>query len=80
MDIHKYQVEHSYIFVESDRFLSDKEKELELEKLDKKDKEYKTIAAAFWGASIISFITATGLLINRKKIIKQKRKANGRNN
>ena len=73
MSIHKYQVEHSYIFVESDKFLSEKEKELEFEKLDKKDKEYKTIATAFFAASIISFIIATSLLITRKKIIKQKK-------
>jgi hypothetical protein len=72
MDIHKHQVEHAYIFLDMEDSISDVQRQNKIYALDKKDREYKIIAASAFAGSIISFVLATGLLIKRKKIINRK--------
>ena len=67
----KYQIEHARIFVDinSDK-MTDKERTEELKRIDQQEKELRLTQYTLIGLAGISFFTATGLLINRNKIIK----------
>lgn len=69
----KYEVDESYWHIDGNEKLNEQQKRQEVEKLDLKGRQldYKTYALIF--VSLTTFITATGLIIKRKKIIiKQK--------
>lgn len=69
----KYEVDESYWHIDGNKKLSEEQKRQEVENLDEKGKQldYKTYALTF--LALTTFITATGLIIKRKKILtKQK--------
>ena len=67
----KYQIEHARIFmdIDSDK-MTDEERTEELKRIDEQEKELRLTQYTLIGLAAISFLTATGLLINRNKIIK----------
>ena len=67
----KYQIEHARIFVDIDsNNMTDEERTEELKRIDEQEKELKLTQYTLIGLAAIFFFTATGLLINRNKIIK----------
>ena len=67
----KYQIEHARIFVDIDSDkMTDEERTEELKRIDEQEKELRLTQYTLIGLAAISFLTATGLLINRNKIIK----------
>jgi hypothetical protein len=67
----KYQVEEARIFVkiDADKKTAEETKK-DLESIDKFEKELRMQQAGLGGAGIIFFLTATILLIKRKKVIR----------
>jgi hypothetical protein len=67
----KYQVEEARIFVkiDADKKTAEETKK-DLESIDKFEKELRMQQTGLGGAGIIFFLTATILLIKRKKIIR----------
>lgn len=67
----KYQIEHARIFVDIDSDkMTDEERTEELKRIDEQEKELRLTQYTLIGLAAIFFLTATGLLINRNKIIK----------
>jgi len=67
----KYQIEHARIFVDMDADeMTDEERTKELEKIDQQEGQLRLTQYTLIGLALICFLTATGLLINRNKIIK----------
>lgn len=65
----KYEVDHGYFEVETNKKMTDKQKEIEFIELDKKDKELHTQYYFLVAGGILTFVTATGLIIKRNKIL-----------
>ena len=67
----KYQIEHARIFVDIDSDkMTNEERTEELKRIDEQEKKLRLTQYTLIGIAAISFLTATGLLINRNKIIK----------
>ena len=65
----KYEVDHGYFAVETNKKLTDKQKQIEFTKLDKKGKELQTQYYLLIAGGILTFVTASGLIIKRNKIL-----------
>jgi hypothetical protein len=65
----KYEVDHGYFAVETNKKLTDEQKKVEFNELDKKGNELQTQYYFLVAGSILTFVTATGLIINRNKIL-----------
>ena len=67
----KYQIEHARIFVDIDADeMIEEERDEELKNIDQQERELRLTQYTLIGLAAISFLTATGLLVNKKKIIK----------
>lgn len=65
----KYEVDHGYFAVETNKKLTDEQKIIEFDNLDQKGQDLKTQYYILVAGSILTFATATGLIIKRKKIL-----------
>lgn len=65
----KYEVDHGYFAVETNKKLTDEQKIIEFDNLDQKGRDLKTQYYILVAGSILTFATATGLIIKRKKIL-----------
>lgn len=65
----KYEVDHGYFAVETNKKLTDEQKIIEFDNLDQKGRDLKTQYCILVAGSILTFATATGLIIKRKKIL-----------
>ena len=65
----KYEVDHGYFAVETNKKLTDKQKQIEFTELDKKGKELQTQYYFLVAGGILTFVSATGLIIKRNKIL-----------
>jgi len=65
----KYEVDHGYFAVETNKKLTNEQKKVEFNELDKKGNELQTQYYFLVAGSILTFVTATGLIINRNKIL-----------
>lgn len=65
----KYEVDHGYFAVETNKKLTDEQKKIEFDNLDQKGRELKTRYYFLVAGSILTFATATGLIIKRNKIL-----------
>lgn len=65
----KYEVDHGYFAVETNKKLTDEQKIIEFDNLDQKGRDLKTQYYILGAGSILTFATATGLIIKRKKIL-----------
>jgi hypothetical protein len=65
----KYEVDESYWIVGTNSNLSAEQKSHRTAKLDKEGKRLENKAFAFALFALVTFVTATGLLIKRHKII-----------
>ena len=67
----KYQIEHARIFVDiGENEMTAEERAEQLDKIDQQEKELRLAQFMLIGLAALFFTTATGLLINRKKIVK----------
>ena len=65
----KYEVDHGYFAVEINKKLTDEQKIIEFDNLDQKGRDLKTQYYILVAGSILTFATATVLIIKRKKIL-----------
>ena len=65
----KYEVDHGYFAVETNKKLTDEQKKIEFDNLEQKGRELKTQYYFLVAGSILTFATATGLIIKRNKIL-----------
>ena len=68
----KYEVDHGYFVVETNKKLTDKQKQIEFTELEKKGKELQTQYYFLIASGILTFVTASGLIIKRNKILTKK--------
>lgn len=67
----KHQIEHARIFVDiGEDKMTAEEREEELEKIDQKEKELRMTQYTLIGLAVLFLSSASGLLVNRKKILK----------
>lgn len=64
----KYEVDHGYFMVDANTELTDEQKKIEFNELDQRGNSLMTQYYIFMVCSILAFITATGLIIKRKRI------------
>ena len=65
----KYEVDESYWTVEGNNNLTVEQKQNEITELDNKGRQLKIRAYTFAFFAFATFVTATGLIIKRKKIL-----------
>lgn len=65
----KYEVDHGYFAVETNKTLTDEQRKNEFVELDQKGQQLKTQYYLLVAGSILTFATATGLIIKRKNIL-----------
>lgn len=67
----KYQIDHARVLVDIDTDkMTDEKRMEELKKIDQKERELRRTQYSLIGLAVLSFFTATGLLVNRNKIMK----------
>lgn len=65
----KYQIEHARIFVDINvAKMTEEERAEELKNIDQQERKLRLTQYTLIGLAAISFLMATGLLINRKKM------------
>ncbi len=65
----KFEVDENYWRIDGNEKLTANQKKEEIDKLDRKGRHLQIQACSFAVLAVVSFITATGLLIKRKKIL-----------
>ncbi len=65
----KYEVDHGYFAIETNKKLTDEQKKIEIDELDQKGRELKTQYYFLVAGGIFTFVTATGLIIKRKNVL-----------
>ncbi len=65
----KYEVDHGYFAVETNKTFTDEQRKNKFGELDQKGQQLKTQYYLLIAGSIITFATATGLIIKRKNIL-----------
>jgi len=68
----KYEVDESYWRIDGNDNLTADQKQEELNKLDNKGRQLKIQAYTFVFFAFATFVSATGLILKRKKILDEK--------
>ncbi len=65
----KYEVDESYWLIDGNDNLTADQKQKKIKELDNKGRQLKIQAYTFAFFAFVTFVTATGLIIKRKKIL-----------
>lgn len=65
----KYEVDESYWLIDGNENLTADEKQKKINELDNKGRQFKIQTYAFAFFTFATFVSATGLIIKRKKIL-----------
>ena len=68
----KYEVDEGYWLIDADKKLTDQQKRIKIEQLDKEGQKLDNEIKLFFIGGLTSFIVATTLLVKRKTLIKAK--------